>query len=178
MRLYGKPQIRKVNKMKKIICFHNPEEINGYLSNWYLADFEIDSVKYSSMEQYMMYQKALLFQDDEIAEQILSTSDVGQIKALGRSVKNYDDIIWNGLRQMIVCRGLTAKFQQNVELKNLLLATQKNILAECAVQDKIWGIGRSMKDDRRFDMNEWLGQNLLGFSLMWVRTTLESSRLS
>ena len=49
--------------MRKIVCFHNPEEINGYLSNWYLSDFEIDGIAYSSMEQYMMYQKASLFHD-------------------------------------------------------------------------------------------------------------------
>lgn len=45
-------------------------------------------------------------------------------------------------------------------------------MAECAVQDKIWGIGLSMKDDRRYDMKEWQGQNLLGFSLMYVRREL------
>ena len=28
--------------MRKIICFHNPDEINGYLSNWYLSVFEVD----------------------------------------------------------------------------------------------------------------------------------------
>ena len=47
--------------METVVCFHNPEEINGYLSNWYLADFSVDGIQYSSMEQYMMYQKALLF---------------------------------------------------------------------------------------------------------------------
>ena len=25
-----------------IICFHNPNEENGYLSNWYLAHFTVD----------------------------------------------------------------------------------------------------------------------------------------
>ena len=29
-----------------------------------------------------------------------------------------------------------------------------------------------MRDKRRFDMNKWRGQNLLGFSLMYVRTEL------
>ena len=23
-----------------IVCFHNPDEENGYLSNWYLSEFE------------------------------------------------------------------------------------------------------------------------------------------
>ncbi len=158
--------------MRKIICFHHPDEENGYLSNWYLSDFTVDGTAYSSMEQYMMHQKALLFQDTAIAQQILATSNVGKIKALGRSVHHYDDILWNGLRQIIVYKGLLEKFRQNDELKNRLLATSPDILAECAVQDKIWGIGLSMKDDRRFDLSQWQGQNLLGFSLMCVRAEL------
>lgn len=158
--------------MKRIICFHNPDEINGYLSNWYLSDFCVDNIQYSSMEQYMMYQKALLFDDREIARQILDITNVGKIKALGRSVKNYEDMIWNGMRQLIVYQGLFEKFLQNIELREKLLATQDHILAECAVQDQIWGIGLSMKDERRFNLGEWQGQNLLGFSLMRVRTVL------
>lgn len=159
--------------MKKIVCFHSPDEPNGYLSNWYLSDFRVGSTQYSSMEQYMMHQKALLFEDAEIAGQILGTADVGKIKALGRSVRNYDDRIWNGVRQIIVYQGLLEKFRQNADLEKLLLATREHILAECAVQDRIWGIGLSMKDERRFDPDEWKGQNLLGFSLMRVRDALK-----
>ena len=158
--------------MRTIICFHNPDEINGYLSNWFLSDFHVGSIMYSSMEQYMMHQKAILFNDIDIAKEIMNTSNVGKIKALGRSVKNYDDIIWNGMRQIFVYQGLLEKFWQNDELKQKLLDTQDSILAECAVKDKIWGIGLSMKDERRFNLNEWKGQNLLGFSLMYVRRML------
>lgn len=35
--------------MRKIICFHNPDEPNGYLGNWYLSAFELDGIRYSSM---------------------------------------------------------------------------------------------------------------------------------
>lgn len=161
--------------MRRILCFHNPEESNGYLSNWYLSDFSMGGILYTSMEQYMMYQKALLFQDQEMAEAILSTSQVGKIKALGRSVKNYEDDIWGGIRQIIVYRGLLEKFRQNMDLGEKLLTTGDDILAECAVQDRIWGIGLSMKDERRFDRTAWQGQNLLGFSLMCVRAALELS---
>lgn len=159
--------------MIKVICFHNPDEINGYLSNWYMSDFAVDGVKFSSMEQYMMYQKAICFKDKETAEKILQTENVGKIKALGREVKNYNDVIWNGLRQVIVYDGLIEKFRQNEDLRQKLLSTECNILAECAVQDKIWGIGLSMKDERRFDINEWKGRNLLGFTLMRVRDVLK-----
>lgn len=155
--------------MRKIICFHNPDEMNGYLSNWYLSDFTASGIKFSSMEQYMMYHKAVLFKDNEIAKQILETDNVGKIKALGRAVQNYNDAVWNGMRQLIVYEGLTEKFRQNSELRDKLISTGEDILAECAVQDKIWGIGLSMKDEQRFNMYKWQGQNLLGFTLMKVR---------
>lgn len=161
--------------MYKVIGFHNPDEANGFLSNWYLSDFTIDGIAYSSMEQYMMYQKAVLFGDEEIAGQILETTNVGKIKALGRAVKGYNDVIWNGLRQIIIYDGLMQKFLQNEELKHSLLATGNAVLAECAVQDRIWGIGCSMKDERRQDMAKWNGQNLLGFSLMRVRDMLKKN---
>lgn len=155
-----------------MIFFHNPEEENGIYSNWYLSEFVVDGIQYSSMEQYMMRQKALVFQDREVARQILNTSDVARIKALGRAVRNYNDIVWAGLRQLVVYKGLLAKFSQNPGLKNALLSTGDQVMAECAVKDTIWGIGLSMRDERRFDMAQWRGQNLLGFSLMEVRSSL------
>lgn len=160
--------------MKKVICFHDPEEMNGYLSNWYLADFVWNGIRFSSMEQYMMYRKAILFGDAETAGQILTTGHAGKIKALGRTVRAYHDTLWNGVRQIIVYEGLLEKFRQNDELKAMLLATKDHILAECAVQDRIWGIGLSMKDERRFNMDQWQGQNLLGFTIMQVREAIRS----
>ena len=159
--------------MRNVIGFHNPDEDYGFLSNWYLSNFVVDGINFSSMEQYMMYMKATLFNDTNIASQIMETSDVGKIKALGRSVSNYNDIIWNGMRQPIIFKGLMEKFKQNENLKTELLKTGDAILAECAVQDQIWGIGLSMKDPNKNDMTRWRGTNLLGFSLMVVRSELK-----
>lgn len=159
---------------KKIICFHNPDEPNGYLSNWYLSNFQADGMSFSSMEQYMMYRKACLFGDTPIADEILSTDNVGKIKALGRKVAGYDEIIWSGTRQVIVYNGLLEKFRQNAELQKMLLETGTCILAECAVKDRIWGIGLGMHDENRFSMGKWQGQNLLGFALMEVREQLRN----
>ncbi|MCI5586915.1 MAG: NADAR family protein [Lachnospiraceae bacterium] len=155
-----------------IICFHNPEEENGYLSNWFYSKFSIDDIGYTSMEQYMMYKKAICFNDVAIAEQILSTNDVAQIKELGRLVSGYNDSIWSGIRQIVVYDGLIAKFAQNENLRSLLKSTEKAILAECAVKDCIWGIGLSMKDPRRMQPEQWKGHNLLGYTLMMVRERL------
>ena len=159
--------------MQKIICFHNPDEENGWLSNWYPSMFTVDGITFTSMEQYMMYKKAEVFGDEDIKKEIMSTDDVGKIKALGRQVHNYNNTVWNGMRQIIIYEGLYAKYSQDDELKEKLLKTGDRLLAECAVQDKIWATGISMKDDSRFDMNKWTGQNLLGFATMLVREKLQ-----
>ena len=157
----------------KVICFHNPDEENGYLSNWALSEFTVNGLIFSSMEQYMMYQKAVRFKDEKIAEKILATTDVAVIKALGRQVKGYNDSYWNGVRQLFVYEGLKEKFVQNKDLKKLLLDTEDSILAECAVNDRIWGIGLSMKDSNRMEPEKWRGQNLLGYALMMVRERIK-----
>lgn len=158
--------------MRKIICFHNPDEENGYLSNWYLSLFSLGGIAFSSMEQYMMYRKAICFRDESVAAKILMTDNVAEIKALGRLVSNYDDHHWNGVRQIIVYEGLLAKFSQNGCLKEQLKATGDAVLAECAVKDCIWGIGLSMTNPDRLDITKWNGQNLLGYALMMVREYL------
>lgn len=161
---------------RKMICFHNPEEPNGYLSNWYLCDFVIDGMKYTSAEQYMMYQKAVLFGDLVIAQKIMSTNHTGEIKAYGRSVFPYDEKEWDRNRYRLVYKGVFEKFRQNEQLAELLLETGDAILAECAVRDTVWGIGLSMKDGRRMDMSEWKGRNLLGKILMQVREELRNEK--
>ena len=155
-----------------VICFHNPNEENAYLSNWYPSPFTVEKKNFSSMEQFMMYRKAICFGDEAVAKSILSTDDASQIKALGRQVKNYDEHIWNGIRQIVVYKGLLAKFSQNEDLKDRLKSTGEAILAECAVKDLIWGVGLSMKDPNRLDKTKWKGQNLLGYTLMMVREYL------
>lgn len=155
-----------------VICFHNPNEENGYLSNWYLSPFTVEKKTFSSMEQFMMYRKAICFGDEAVATNILATHDASQIKALGRQVSNFDEHVWNGIKQIVVYEGLLTKFLQNGDLKDKLISTGEAILAECAVKDLIWGVGLSMKNPDRLDKTKWKGQNLLGYTLMMVRERL------
>ena len=79
-----------------ILCFHNSDEENGYLSNCYISPFSINGISFSSMEQYMMYRKAIIFTDNATAAEILACEDVSRIKELGRLVSGYDESYWNG----------------------------------------------------------------------------------
>ena len=49
------------------VFFHKPDEPYGFLSNWFYSPFEIGNIKYTSTEQYIMYQKCLIFGDEESA---------------------------------------------------------------------------------------------------------------
>ena len=172
-----KTDLEGVDNMKQeFIFFHSPREEHGYLSNWYFCNFEVDDVKFSSSEQYMMHAKAMLFKDTETANKILKTHDCGAVKALGREVKNFDSVIWDSNKEKIMFIGLLEKFRQNNDIKKKLLSTGDSILAEGAAKDLIWGIGLSMADPRRFNQNEWKGENLLGKILMDVRECLKLER--
>ena len=124
--------------MSNILGFYAPNQENGYLSNWYSCSFKYGRYAYSSAEQFMMAQKAALFRDYGVFFKILDTDDQSTIKKLGKQVSNYDDAVWSRLRGPMMRRGLRAKFQQNPELMEKLLATGNMVLAECAPHDKIW----------------------------------------
>ncbi len=142
-------------------------------SQWFDCRFTVDSVEYSTAEQYMMSQKALLFGDRKIYDEIMKSSHPKQFKDLGRKISGFDEKIWNQHKTDIVIKGNTAKFSQNEDLKYFLLNTNNRILVEASPYDKIWGIGMDSKDIRCENPTLWNGENLLGFCLMEVRDIIK-----
>ncbi len=160
---------------KKVIGFYSEDDPDtGCFSNWYRAEFDYAGVHYLSAEQYMMAHKAKVFRDWETYDQIMKSSDLKEIKTLGRHVREYDDTLWSSIRQHIMRRGIRAKFQQNTDIRLKLMKTEYSVLAECAEKDSIWGIGLPVNDERVQDFSQWRGQNLLGKVLMQVRADMFS----
>ena len=157
-----------------IIAFWKTGHNYGVFSNWYLRYMKIEGQKYNSVEQYMMYQKAMLFGDEEIADKIMQTYSMGEIKALGRKVRNYDDKKWGEVRYDVVLEALRAKFTQHEDLKEILLRTGSSEIVEASPYDRIWGIGTAKREEI-IDKRKWKGQNLLGKALMQVREELINS---
>lgn len=94
-----------------------------------------------------------------------------QYKKLGRSVKNYDNMIWNVTRYTAMLDGLRYKYTQNETLLKHLASTGDSIIVETSPYDAIWGIKMSKDMEWKNPFN-WKGDNLLGFALMELRDEL------
>jgi len=64
----------------------------------------------------MMYAKAMLFEEQEIAKKILNASSPGKMKALGRKVRGFQEGTWKKHRYDILYRNNFAKFTRGPDL--------------------------------------------------------------
>jgi ribA/ribD-fused uncharacterized protein len=142
---------------------------SGPFSNWDPSPFEIDGVMYNCSEQWMMAEKARLFNDDETLVKIMSAVNPKEQKAYGRQVRNFDKTVWDRIARDVVYKGCLAKFTQNYNHKLMLIATAGTTLVEASPVDLIWGIGLKKDDPRAKDRSTWRGLNWLGETLTKVR---------
>ncbi|KAL2015487.1 hypothetical protein VTK56DRAFT_5376 [Thermocarpiscus australiensis] len=186
-----------------VYFWRETEPSTGYLSQWYPCAFTDDTnpgIIFKTAEHYMMYHKALLFDDTATASAILSASHPRKAKALGRRVSNFSEAVWDAHRDKIVYRGNLLKFtrpadeadgwwfqrrreEQDQEqeqeqdgrgllsLRELLLGTGERELVEASPFDRIWGIGFRAEQAETVGRERW-GMNLLGKALMEVRAAL------
>lgn len=146
---------------------------SGIYSQWFLADMVIDGITFNSCEQYMMYRKAMLFEDKQVAQQILREKNPKEQKKWGRQIKNFDKSIWEQNCLSIVYKGNLAKFTQNQKLQEELLDTEDRFLVEASPLDTIWGIGMAENDEGVDNPLNWKGLNLLGQALTLVKNQLK-----
>jgi ribA/ribD-fused uncharacterized protein len=166
---------RMVANASEPVFFWRPHEENGYLGQWFASPFTTPSpinsdetVTFQNCETYMMYHKAILFNDISVAKQILlAANDPKEVKALGRKVRGFNEAKWGEKKFEIVVAANREKFGQHVHLKEQLLKTEGREIIEASPMDKIWGIGFG-KENALKNRYRW-GKNLLGKALMQVR---------
>ena len=147
------------------------------LSQWFPARFHDEGgTEFASAEHYMMWRKAELFEDADLAGQILAARTPAEAKDLGRRVRGFDDETWVGHRWEIVVSGSVLKFSSDPALRDYLLATRNRVLVEASPRDRIWGIGLGASSEYAERPDHWRGLNLLGFALMEARDRLAVSR--
>ena len=159
--------------MESFVFFWKPEASNGFLGNWYASPFkdELGNL-FPTNEHYMMWRKALLMNDNDIAARVLKTPSAKYARQLGRKVSGWDEEKWIQSREQIMIDGLRLKFSQNPQLCEQLLATRDKTLVEASPFDRIWGIGVSASHQNATKPSMWKGLNLLGKALMSVRAEL------
>lgn len=161
--------------MTDLILFHTTAGQYGPLSNFANYPISVDKERFSCNEQYIMYAKARLFDDTESISLIMRAQDPREMKTLGRLVKGFNQRVWDSQVNSIADKCNLAKFIQHSKLRKLLLDTGDATIAEASPTDKIWGIGVDKETGK--DITKWKGTNLLGKSLMRVRSVLKANGL-
>lgn len=162
--------------MSKIITVYSKNK-NGYedFSNFAKTPFRMKekesgkTIQFSCNEQFIMYSKAKLFNDQVAAESILRETNPLQMKRYGRTVENFDEKIWQEQNERILKNGLYLKFTQNHQLLNKLLNTKGATIVEANPYDQTYGVGLAAFDPNIQDPSKWRGKNLMGKALMAVR---------
>lgn len=143
--------------------------IKGVFSQWHPTTFVVDGETFVTAEQWMMVQKARLFDDPDVALRIMRTEDPAQQKRLGQAVRGFDHDVWMEHRIGIVYRGNFEKFSQNDGAARQLKATAPAMLVEANPRDWNWGNGLLVDDPDNQNPEAWKGANLLGRILTRVR---------
>lgn len=138
-------------------------------SNFFPTHFYLDGRYWTSSEKYFMYQKAITFGDEEIADKILSSNEPKECKEFGRQVKNFNSEEWDKVKEEVMYKAVKAKFEQDGLCRTCLLLYQTKHFVEGSPFDKIWGVGIKYNDERITDEKNWKGENLLGKILDKVR---------
>lgn len=159
---------------------------NRVFSQWYKnKPFKVNGRSYITAEQYMMSEKALLFGDFDAYKKIMLESDPAVCKQLGRSVRGFDQTVWDGALREIIFHGNLAKVQSDIEILDALLSTGDSVIIEASPYDDIYGAGLSKEDllnsngtlkvlpeDWHKNGSSSRSKNHLGFVLMAVRDLL------
>lgn len=128
-------------------------------SNFWPAEIEINGERWQTSEHY--YQAAK-FTDPAIIAQIRAAATPGKAKGISRRPAKLLAVRedWLDVRVSVMTQAVTAKFQQHDALRELLVSTGNEYIAEGNEHDEFWGIGIGQ------------GSNTMGTILMELRDKL------
>lgn len=158
-----------MRKTNEFVFFWGDKDI---YSNFYYAPFKHQDILFQTSEHAIMYRKAKLFGEHEVASRVLQAKTPKRAKELGRSIKAFDNETWEANREIIFKEVLLDKFK-NSNLRHQIVQTGERQLVEASPFDKIWGIGLAQDHKDAETPSKWRGLNLLGKVLMEVRGELK-----
>ena len=146
--------------MSEPILFYGKSKPAFFCSNFYLASFILDGKRWPTSEHYF---QAMKFKDVALQEKVRKANGPMEAAIMGRRRDLPCRKDWLSARDGVMKKALVAKFSQNKDIRDELLATGDAKLVEDSPTDSYWGWGRDHK-----------GTNRLGQLLMEVRAELRS----
>jgi ribA/ribD-fused uncharacterized protein len=143
------------------IRFFSKSETHREFSNFPPYPIDLDGSRWPTVEHYYQAQK---FADPELKQRIRKAEKPVIAKSLADKYKTSVRPDWDAAKDAAMERAVRCKFTQHEGLRELLLATGAEDLAEAAPTDYYWGVGR-----------DGSGQNKLGLLLMRIRAELRGS---
>ncbi len=140
------------------IFFYKVEDKYGCFSNFASYAFVIDNVLWKTSEHYFQAHK---FDNVDYFNKIKNSKNPMVAAQLGRSRKLPIKNEWETMKDDIMRIAVLEKFQQNPDIKNILLSTGNQGIVENTTTDYYWGCGK-----------DGTGRNMLGVILMETRTKL------
>lgn len=119
----------------------------------------LDNLRWSSVEHYYQAQK---FPQTDICDRIRNAATSLQARKIARNRSLLPRSDWSEIKELVMIKGVSAKFEQNRKLLKSLVATKTEILIHHSSQDLFWG-----------QNDEGVGDNRLGQILMEVRQRLQ-----
>jgi ribA/ribD-fused uncharacterized protein len=152
------PQNISINNNSPPLRFYGEDMPTSWLGNFYASDFFLDEHVWPSVENYFQTQK---FTDGETQTMIMKAAKPSYAKAIAWERDSLKRSDWNMVRDTIMFRGVLAKFEQNLFLRNLLSRTGCLDIEELSSKDMHWGVNL-----------QGVGRNEMGEILCRVRDRL------
>ncbi len=141
------------------IRFYSTKDNYGCFSSFPNHPFELEGKIWPTSEHY--FQAAKFPDNSEYVEEIRCAKSAMIAAKLGRSRTHKLRPDWESEKEQIMLHAVRAKFSQNANIQQILLATKNAILVEHTTNDNYWGDG-----------GDGTGKNMLGLILMFVRDDL------
>ncbi len=139
-------------------------------SSLHRRSYELDGIKFSTLEQYYQYRKATDAGHIELANSILLEEDPVEQHNMGETLKADNNWLLDYGRQ-VMQTAIIAKFVQHADLREALLKQDKSFA--CCYRDQRWGTGLQFTHPDRLDPASWTGNNWLGDCFKAARDDLK-----
>lgn len=146
---------------KSIIKFYSALGEHGYMSNFSKHSFVVNGERWKTSEHY--YQAQKYTNNRHRYSEIKNQKTPALAAKLGRDKSFPIREDWEFVKDQIMFDAISAKFEQNPDIKAKLLGTEGAHLVEDSLIDYYWGCGKN-----------GTGKNMLGVLLMLLRDKLGS----